>query len=309
MKNLVFSMLAMAAMVSCTSESDPINEITDGDKVEIKLNAGIVKVDTKAAIESNASSLPTSDLANVFIFRTDAKTTPDWTTITPNSFKGTIKTDGTITADPKQYYPTNGDNTYLAGLFLGESATQPTITTGKTDVTITGEQDILWAAPIDKGVKSTPLDNATLAFKHQLTQFKFVVKNDATVTEAITGIEIKIQNANTTTKIALNDGTFDTWSTPISTIGFTGLATTADLNRSTATNGVMLEPNLSKIVLKVSATDYTKDQEITIEGSDNGKFEQGKAYTITLTFKAKEISGKATVAPWTEGTATGGDVI
>ena len=53
MKALVFNMLTIAAtfaaMTACTSESDPVDEINPKDaKVEIKLNAGVVDVQTKA---------------------------------------------------------------------------------------------------------------------------------------------------------------------------------------------------------------------------------------------------------------------
>ena len=72
----------------------------------------------------------------------------------------------------------------------------------------------------------------------------------------------------------------------------------------------MLEPNLPSITLVIKGNGLPEEGlEATIQGSDTNKFEQGKAYDITLTFKAREVTGTATVAEGETGTATGGDVI
>ena len=65
MKTLVLSMISIAAtvaaMTACTSESDPINDITNPKdaKVEIKLNAGVLGVETKAAITTSTTFIAT----------------------------------------------------------------------------------------------------------------------------------------------------------------------------------------------------------------------------------------------------------
>ena len=65
MKTLVLSMISIAAtiaaMTACTSEGDPIDNIDNGQPVEIQLNAGVVT--TKAAITSNADGKLSADLA------------------------------------------------------------------------------------------------------------------------------------------------------------------------------------------------------------------------------------------------------
>ena len=54
MKTLVLSMISIAAtvaaMTACTSEGDPIDNIDNGQPVEIKLNAGVIT--TKSPITS-----------------------------------------------------------------------------------------------------------------------------------------------------------------------------------------------------------------------------------------------------------------
>ena len=65
MKSLALSMLAIAsiaAMSSCSSENDPVDEVIAGnqEKVEIKLSAGTIGVETKAPI-INLEGLANSD--------------------------------------------------------------------------------------------------------------------------------------------------------------------------------------------------------------------------------------------------------
>lgn len=51
MKNLFLSMLAMAAMVSCTNEIvDNGEKVDNGQPVPIRMTAGVVGVETKAPI-------------------------------------------------------------------------------------------------------------------------------------------------------------------------------------------------------------------------------------------------------------------
>lgn len=61
----MISMLAMAAMVSCTNEIENPDQpkIEGNEPVEIKLNAGIIGVETKAAI----SPTLTEDLKVTFL--------------------------------------------------------------------------------------------------------------------------------------------------------------------------------------------------------------------------------------------------
>ena len=73
MKNLIISMLAMAAMVSCTSENDPINEVTNNDKPTPVVFGQSISLVTKAPITGNL-------LANtkIGIWAQEYTTTPAW---------------------------------------------------------------------------------------------------------------------------------------------------------------------------------------------------------------------------------------
>lgn len=313
MKTLVLSMISIAAtvaaMTACTSEGDPIDNIDNGQPVEIKLNAGVIT--TKSAITSNAAGELDNDLAYVHFYRID-KTTPNWTTDNSTSFTGTIKKNKDIEFAEKQYYPANGDNTTVAGLFVGETiTTPPALTAGVADVTITGAEDIICATPIDLGNRKNP-STTPLGFNHLLTQFKFIVKIDkVTITNEISNIAIKVKDASTKAKVTLSDGTIGTWSAKDVITGPTGLTASADGQPSAASGGIMLEPGLSSITLAITGTGLpTEGLETTINGSETSNtFEQGKAYEITLKFKNREVSGTASITQWETGKPTEGEVI
>lgn len=312
MKTLVLSMISIAAtvaaMTACTSEGDPIDNIDNGQPVEIKLNAGVIT--TKSAITSNDAGELTADLSNVYFYRIDGDN-PDWTTGTPKSFTGTISaTTKGISFTTKQYYPADGKKTTIGGLFIGDGATTPTLNAGVADFSITGVEDIIYAQPIDLGDRKAP-KSTSLGFTHLLTQFKFIVKVDnVTIKEAISDININVKNANTSSKVTLSDGSISAWTTPKEIAGPTNLTAPADGQPSTASSEIMLQPDLSSIDLVITGTGLpTGGLETTIPGSDGGKFEKGKAYEITLTFKAKEVSGTASITKWEPGKPAEGDVI
>ena len=295
MKKVLFSILTLGALVSCSSEE--VLDNAGNDKVEIKLNAGVIT--TKAPIESDGSGNPSVKVDNVQFLRSDG--TADWTTLTSATFTGTIETTQVITvAEGKtQYYPIDGTNTNILGFYPAATS----IATGKASFTIDGSQDIIYATPVS-GSKSSAIGN--LQFAHKLTQFKFVLKRDNSGSSDISNVVVSVKSANSTFDMDLADGTLSTWATPITTIKPID-GGTATIAGSSESQGIMLEPELSSIVLSVSATGFP-DQEITIDGTDGGKFETGKAYTLTLTFKAKTIAGEASIANWQEGTAGGSDI-
>ncbi|WP_106829986.1 fimbrillin family protein [Parabacteroides pacaensis] len=309
MKKLMISIFTIAAMVSCTSENEIIdNGGKNDEKVEIKLNAGI-NVITKAAIESGADKLPSAAIPNVQFQRIDAAADApiDWTNTELTSFTGTIGTDGSITTNSanKQYYDSNDNKAHIVGYFPSG-----TVTNGVVSMTIDGTNDVIYAQPINKGNRTTPTTEA-FAFNHKLTQFKFVVKTDnASITTEINDIDITIKNANTTFSMALKDGELSGWGNPKSDIGPATMTAPAGGTESSSSAGILLEPNLSKLELLVKASTLpTEGVSVEIAGTEaSGKFEPSKAYTITLTLQRKTIDGSATVTGWTDGTAGSGTV-
>lgn len=269
MKKLLLPVFALLALASCNNEE--IQDIQSNEPVEIKLNAGLVQ--TRAAIESDAAGKLTAELTKVQFIRADGATV-DWTTATAASFTGTIGTDGKITGFT-EYYPTDGSNANIVGYYPAATS----IAAGKLSMTIDGSNDVIYAAPVS-GSKTVAMP--AMAFNHKLTQFKFIVKIDGTtVTEEVTNVNVSINNANTTFDMAIADGAITNFATPINTIKAMTNATTS----ATASEGIMLEPNLSSLSVKITADGYTeKDIAITPNASET-KFEEGKVYTITLVLR------------------------
>lgn len=165
MKKMLISMLAMAAMVSCNSESDVIDEVNAaGDsKVEIKLSTG-VSIQTKSA-------LTTFNNTAVTLLREDIdKTTGtvDWST--GDIIKSDYTLTGTaITLDNIQKYFNN--NAQLKSIFIGYAPTTGATRTGNSVAyTIDGEIDLLCTDATNVGTKDAQENAPKLTFKHVLSQ-------------------------------------------------------------------------------------------------------------------------------------------
>lgn len=285
MKRLFTMALALVALGSCSNE-----QIDTNAPVEVKMNAKVTA--TKAVINAGDA------VTGVQFARIDGDT-PAWTSVTAVTTTGDIaKTSGAITFTNPQFYPSTDGMVNFVGYFPAAKS----IAAGVVSMEITGDEDVLYAAPV-AGNKTNKL--GSMAFNHMLTQFTFVIVKEASVSPDVTGVEVAIKDAKTTFDMALADGVLDNWAgakaIPVITGG------TATITPSTATVPFMIEPDMTSLVLTVSADGYAS-QPITILGSDNGKFEKGSSYVITLTFKATSIEPTSTISAWKPGTATGGDV-
>ncbi|WP_298551799.1 fimbrillin family protein [uncultured Parabacteroides sp.] len=309
MKSLVLSMLAiasMAAMSSCSNENDVIDDVTGGnqDKVEIKLSAGTIGVETKAPIV-DLTGLANSD-QKIGIYAIDDNT---WTA-TPRiaNQSSSTNTSGNITFDDskKYYYPGTGDvNFYAYFPYEGTDITAPSEGTAPSvSFTITGQEDLMYATPVS-GNKTTPPAN-TLKFNHALTQIQFKVKagsipNDVTLTS------IKVTGVNDQCKMDIATGALSAWGKSKSAkfdASVTGTLTIGE--EATVGSPIMLQPEQTSFKIEVVTSMGTySDISITPTGGDS-KFAAGKSYNVLLTFNATGIDVKADITAWTpNGTGEG----
>ena len=296
MKKILLAVTAALAITGCSQNEDEVI-INNGNSVEINLNGGVEATTVSRAAINKGEAL--SGIQFVRVDGNDIGTLEDFSNVT---ITGAMAAGGAITFSPVQYYPSNGST---KANILGFYPVATSITAGVATMTITGDEDVLYASYVS-GSKETPI-TTPLSFQHKLTQFKFVVKRDAASTDAdITNVAVTIKDANAIFKMSLVDGVLSDWGTPISTINPITNAT-ASVTGTVETAGFMLEPNLTSLVLTVSATGYDSS-DVTITGTDGGKFEMGKAYTITLTFKGKSITPSGAIAEWTTGTGGGADI-
>lgn len=303
MKKILFSMLAMAAMVSCSNENEQIDGING--KVEIKLNAGVVGVETKA-------ELTAFDNTSVSLIRIDEESANagsiDWGVSTKET--ATIAAGGAVTLPlAYKFYDTTGKNAYFIGYY--PDATIVSRVVSYTD--IDGTKDILCTATVDAG-NQTGNGEAAFEFKHMLSQVEIQVKGES-VAAANFGKITNITLSSVPSEANLTIGTTPTLAQKggaASDITIYNDATgTAILGTATPIGNIpMLIPGLgkddaSKLVIKIT-TENKGVSTVNVTNITNG-LASGSKHTITLTFK-NEISATATIGGWSDGTDADGDV-
>lgn len=302
----MLSMLAMAAMVSCTNEIESPDQpkMNENDPVEIKATAGVGGVSTKAAIDQDGTSgALNNDLAGVYFLREDA-TTASWSNLgTP--IEATILKNGSIkfNTGSEQYYTKDGGNSHLFGYY-------PTVTTKEATIlkwTITGKEDII-ISDVQSGNKSKT-DALSFKFSHQLTQLQFTIKSNTAITgEKIQSVSVKFQKAAAQ------------YSPSTSVFEFTGAADNALTSDDANKTDDITTAGVSGGTLLLEPSQASKDFDIevkTVTGSDiktyTGKVNIGAAvntaYKVTLTISQQEVSGSATIGKWTDGAEASGNII
>lgn len=313
MKKLIFSMLAMAAMVSCSNEGDPINEVNppvDGEKVEIKLNAGVVGVETKAAIAADPS-MGDFDNSIVSLLRQDAENTTGMTWLVSAKEQATIASDGTVTLpETYKFYDKAGKNAYFLGYYP-----DATITSGVVAYTgINGTKDILCTSIVDAG-SGVAAKATALEFKHMLSQVEIQVVGEAVAATNFGKIKtVTLKDVPSAANLTIGESPalvqIDTDKGDIILFdeveaNWSSIPTTAAPIGSIP----MLVPGLggsdiSKLVIEIVAEKKTSTVNIT---SITGGLVSGQKHVITLTFKS-EITATASIVGWGTGSTGTGDV-
>lgn len=306
MKKILFSMLAMAAMVSCSNENEQIDGING--KVEIKLNAGVVS--TKAPIDSE-NNLPKADVSLQIVQAPD-DAIATWTGISTVAATPTLKTTGTIDFDNTNALYYNADETKKSHLLAYSPS--GTITSGSVEWLIDGSNDIIIAKAVS-GSKAAGETIDALSFEHLLTQLQIEIKGDAAAASTFgTAIRsIKIKDALTKPKMTFGD-------TKITTLDWTNIdkanldvletgkdtpVSTGNINTSgiaTAIGYIMLQPTTSYTLL--ISTDKITDKEVVVALAAAA----GNAHKITITFSATAIEPTATLTGWVDGAVGNGTV-
>lgn len=305
MKTLVLSMISiaatLAAMTACTSEGDPIDEGTKDTPVEIKLNAGVMEITSKAAIEQG-KGFTAKVIASA---TTNDYSSPLWTET--NAGNITVADGGKVTFFPEQYYPADGSTIYMIGI-----APQPknAISNGTVNYTITGDEDIMFAEEISGKKKEDAPTSKELQFKHLLTQLKIqvIAENQEAIDAWGTITSIQVSNAATVLDLNL-DGTIAEASDPkkqdLALKGFsTGMTIPSDEAKDAGY--CMLLP-LNNSVYNILVKTSNNKTGVTIIPANLTKLDASTAYTIKLTFKSTNVEVTATTGEWvpnTEGSGT-----
>lgn len=318
---MIYSALAIAAMVSCTSQEELIE---NGDLVEIKLQGGISAVETKAPLATNAVLNPFT------LLRYDAESKPDFTTAQASTeqYEAASMTEaGAITiATTSVYYDKEGKNTYFAG-FYPNATTLPASATNEIKLNIDGKTDILATNLIDAGNKGAPATTKKLQFSHMLSQLVFEIKavtaEDVAYFGTVTSITLKDQATSGTLKLSDNSAfTADESSKgdisvykKDATPETTTLAWTLPTDAAQACGYALVAPQTTTPVeytLEVTTSGINTPQTIKVKVNENttpggeGAAPAGKKTTITLTFSQRLIEGTSgAISEWENGGGNG----
>lgn len=343
MKRLFVSLLAVAAMASCSKNESVSDPDVPADGVEIMAKSVARSIESKAPFEGTIGA-DNQLTARVLVSKNDGNYTSTYADGTM-TFTDNGSTQVGFNTTPA-YYPADGSTLYLCGLYpaTGWAANQTTT----ADYTFDGKTDIMAAAQqsSDKAQAQAGTYPA-LTFNHLLTKLvvKAVAADDAAITAwgdvteiVLTGSKgsSAIGDPNTKVTVTLADGTAATgtaFATPATAfsfytmtgdtyndVAFTGqtcaLATTA-ANIAYSLVAPVTATGTGDFKLKVTTqkgSETALENEVTIGLKDvagTADFTgdtQGKSFVITLTFKATEIQATATVTDWVEGGSAGAEI-
>lgn len=333
MKKVFIVLIAVSALAACSKEP---GGTADG-RVEIKLASKTLTVSTKTPFDGTIGTrnpllafVPvTADAEGDYTTPLDGSHGYMNFTDSGTSAVGFVSKDGSTPA-PK-YYPADGSEVYLCGLFPHDAWTEPTTT---ASATIDGKSDLMSTLQIattkvDVQQGGTP---ETLEFKHLLTRLNIeMTADDAVALESwgdVTGLTLvkvgkDIPANSAAVTLSVGEASFS-GEAPTQCYTLSDATITADAPVSLSSDKqnpakayVLCEPvdaenNDTDYTLSVTTTKNTTPYEIPLELVFDADFTEdksdtaGQSFTVTLTFKATQIMAKAIVTPWEDaGTSTG----
>lgn len=326
----------LAAMVLTVLAGCNNNEFEEGPAIAAGETPIIVKtgVATKAAIGTGdevtatfalISSVTAPDAAawNSFVPRktnvfTDANIFSDYAADAANVSTGIFTANATtaqaISFNPDLYYnKTKVSESFETAYLVGVAPAGTVVTGGTVNFsTKDGEQDIMYASQISKGVESEAETNEnTFAFNHLTGQVSFTVKKEAAVTEVVTVKSLKLKSVQLPASIKLADGNV-TYDTPADLLLPNVINSQAITTEGVATgNPVMISP-IAALNIDVTITIGGKDKTysnvpVTFEEGKGTGVTKGNASLVTITVKEQvtpsetPITATATVVAWGTG--------
>ncbi|MDE6508552.1 MAG: fimbrillin family protein [Alistipes sp.] len=347
MKKLFFSLLAVAAMASCSKSELANRPNIDRDNVEI-MASSVAKSITRTPYEGNIAT-DNELTARVLV----SETAGDYSTLLNTDYK-MVFSDVASNANSQVgfattpcFFPADGGKVYLSGFHPYDGWTEIVTNGPNYFFAIDGKSDLMAAAEqaTDKA-EALAGTYPTLTFKHLLT--KLVIKVQAEDDNAITSwgkitdmyltkaassairawAQVK-KSEDTATFRADNDGnnldklacySYDENNKPTDT-EFSAIALTVpDTEAGEVAPAVaysMIHPVTATekhYTLVVKTEKHTEEYPIDLTLYKKGSTDvftdptTGYAFEISLTFKAKAIQAKATVTPWAEGGNTNVDI-
>ncbi|MEY8608753.1 hypothetical protein AALM74_06185 [Parabacteroides segnis] len=309
MKTLVLSMISIAAtiaaMTACTSEGDPIDNIDNGQPVEIKASAGIGQIITKTAGVITDGTV----VDDIEFIVTEGESAPaDWSAANLTPTDATIAADKSLTFTTPQYYNSKASiKSFLVG-YHPKNAGSGSREKNTVSYTITGQQDIM-CTEVKNGNKTDNKETKlNIEFEHQLAQYSFqILAGDEQAVDTwgkIKSIELIGQQTTATLTLNTKTLTFSGDATNVITAGT--VETGFDSTNPTTTpvqfgSPIMVKPTQTGMKVKVVTVNNPDGIEVLL----NVESVVSTSYIVTLTFKATEIGATAKIGEWKTGVGTG----
>lgn len=308
MKTFIFSALALGMMTSCANtDVEGVSTVDNGEPVAIRLSAGVQQnvVVSRAPITGDKAKFKPTILGWEAEGEAVYTGTP-WNASTTDDIAGNAN-GVSITLNPVQYYNANEKiNTYIKAFYVSD--TIPVATSGKeyeyTFKNTDGAKDVLLSDVVFGNKTTTTALN--FSFKHPLAQVSFKVVAGDGLADGTTLTSITLKNVALPIGLDFSQDNPLKYTTP-NDLKVSEIATSLAIVKDTADAGnpVMIQP-ISNLKLDIVTSSGTfTDIPVTLKDSATD-LKAGTAYTITLTFTQKSITGTASVAVWTpgEGSAT-----
>lgn len=331
MKKVILSMMAVAALASCSKDNETPAPTTDPN--EITLVSNTVGVETKAPIEAGEltgiarvlASETQGNYSTLFTGRTQENTYINFVGTTTE--KGFVESDGTTLAPA--YYKDATSSVYLFGLYPKEWA----LSGSNYECTFDGKTDVMFAPEISV-TKSTTKEDRNLTFKHLLTLLEVKAKLSEGTADSWGSItSISLQDAKN--KVSIANSALPNQAAAITGFSYSGTAkipfyvweASGSYSETALSNATMPE-NDTKINLAyvlcapveadgATVEEYTLNIVTTKGGTHNVKINlkddksanfngstSGYKFSIVLDFQSSEITATATVAAWGVGGET-----
>ena len=316
MKRISLLFTAVATVVcGCSHNTGPADAAATASAIRpgaaIAAVSGNPSPGSRAAIEGTQFPASASGVFSLSAYRGTGVPT-DFSS--PYFAGQSVNTDATHTpvlAVP-QYYPVDGAS---LSFFAWAPAITPTAGT-TTDApvatyTLTGQEDLLWAADATGIGVSHPQQQPSFTFRHLLKQITFrVIAGEGFPGDVYRVTSIKITGVQTAARLNTVSGTLTFDATP--TADLTAYADPTGISIPTAGAGipgsVMFAPGTTfTISVTAGGTEYD-DLTVTLSGTDAGQ--AGKSHEVTLTFNgSKLIVTSVWMQDWTLADAGTVDVI
>jgi hypothetical protein len=296
LKFITIVVAAAITMAACNSDDDVITG--DDGRVEVKFSANTAEIQTRVTDKSWAANDP----VGIYMIGKDAGLTTDNIKESAGNreYRAAAGTGAVAftAAGGKIYYPMSGNVEFIAyhPYKASLSSFNLPIDVATANQSNQSKIDVLYAPKTSGSYNKSTTSPVALAFQHKLVKLVFTIGKEASVTEALAGLTVKITGQQTAATLNLTSGT-------VTPSGGTSEITANTIANGTSSEAIVL-PNSGVGSMKFTFTTTgagAGTYEVEVPPPTNSKWESGKKYTYIVTLKRNEVGITGSVGNWTAG--------